>query len=82
MGLEFLCGKESGLRQGGVDGRSGVSLAQNESIPQRVLGILRIDVQHIAVENGNNIRHRESRSDVRTPTTAGHVQRVDAYSLG
>ena len=56
MSLKLIDREETALGEHGVQTRSRVSLAQNEPVPARRLGILGVDMENSCVKRGENIR--------------------------
>jgi hypothetical protein len=73
VGCEEALVNEPAEGQRGVDGRTGVPLAQNEPVALRALGVGWPDSENPRVEDGESVCAGQRRRDVRAATAVGHA---------
>ena len=87
-GLQVLHREEAPLGQSGVQAGSGVTLAEDEPVPVRVLGVLGVYTQFVKIKIGKEIRCGQAaagvaalggvggRENVHPGLTGGDLQRL------
>ena len=76
MGGQFFDPEESALGERSVHTRPSMPLAQYESIPLRPSWVGGIHREHRAVQDGDDVGHRQHGANMRAPALAGHPQGV------
>ena len=56
-----------------------VSLAENEPVAMRIVGMLWIHIQHPVIKHGQDVGDAEARSDMRSAGAMHHLQSATAY---
>ncbi len=75
-------GEKAAFSEGGVDGGPGVAFGKEKAVAGGGFGILGIDVEDGAVEDGDDVGHREGSADMGGTATIGHAQDVKANAAG
>jgi hypothetical protein len=73
--------EETTFGEGGIEAGSGVTFAQHEAVAHVRLWRGGIDVQNAAVEDGEDVRAGENRSDVGPAAYVGHAKSVGADAV-
>src|SRR5271157_4674329 len=79
---ELFDREEAPFRQGGIEARPGVTLAQYETVPAGPSWSGGIDAQNPAVQDCENVRAGEYRADMGPAAGAGHAQGVGTDTAG
>src|SRR5215212_1254658 len=73
--------EEAALRQCRINSGPCMSLAEDESVAARPVGMGGIEAHDSAIKHSHDIRHRKDRSDVRAASEIRHAHRVPPNSL-